>query len=132
VYAIAKDVESFPQFMPDVKSLKVLERSEDGCRTVTEWVGYVPKFHLNVKWTEEDVWDDVAHTCHFRQLKGDFQQMAGEWRFSLQDGGTQFISILDYEFNVPLLGPIVQKVVQHLMRQNVQGILDGIKKRAET
>lgn len=131
VYAIAKDVESFPQFMADLKSLVVLERSPDGSRTVTEWVGYVPQFRLNVKWTEEDIWDDQAKTCHFKQLKGDYDRMVGEWRFTESNGGTEFISILDYEFNVPLLGPLVQKVVQHLVKQNLQGVLNGIKARAE-
>lgn len=131
VYAIAKDVESFPQFMADLKSLVVLERSPDGSRTVTEWVGFVPQFRLNVKWTEEDIWDDQAKTCHFKQLKGDYDRMVGEWRFTESNGGTQFISLLDYEFNVPLLGPLVQKVVQHLVKQNLQGVLNGIKARAE-
>jgi hypothetical protein len=32
---------------------------------------------------------------------------------------------------VPLLGAIVQKVVHHLVVQNLQGILDGVKARAE-
>ncbi|MCW5935145.1 MAG: SRPBCC family protein [Fimbriimonadia bacterium] len=131
VYAIAKDVESFPQFMADLKSLVVLERSPDGSRTVTEWVGFVPQFRLNVKWTEEDIWDDQAKTCHFKQLKGDYDRMVGEWRFTESNGGTEFISLLDYEFNVPLLGPLVQKVVQHLVKQNLQGVLNGIKARAE-
>jgi uncharacterized membrane protein len=131
VYAIAKDVESFPTFMPDVKSLKVLERSEDGNRTLTEWVGYVPQFRLSVRWKEEDVWDDSAHTCKFRQVQGDYDRMEGEWLFHESNGGTLFTSVLDYELHVPLLGPIVQRVVQHLVKQNLQGILNGIKTRAE-
>jgi hypothetical protein len=32
---------------------------------------------------------------------------------------------------VPLLGPIVQKVVHHLVIQNLKGIMEGIKRRAE-
>lgn len=131
VYAIAKDVESFPTFMPDLKSLKVLERSEDGRRTLTEWVGYVPQFRLTVKWTEEDLWDDEAYTCKFRQVQGDYDRMEGEWLFQESEGGTRFTSVLDYEFNIPLLGPIVQRVVQHLVKQNLQGVLNGIKARAE-
>lgn len=131
VYAIAKDVESFPTFMPDVKSLKVLERSLDGRRTLTEWVGYVPQFRLNVKWTEEDLWDDEAYTCKFRQVQGDYDRMEGAWLFEESAGGTRFTSVLDYEFNIPLLGPIVQRVVQHLVKQNLQGVLNGIKARAE-
>ena len=41
VYALAKEVETFPEFMPDVKSVKIVEKSADGSRVVSEWVGIV-------------------------------------------------------------------------------------------
>ena len=69
VYAVARDVEAFPQFMPDVKSVRILEKSDDGSRTLTEWVAYASQLKLQVKWTEEDLWDDTARTCRFRQVR---------------------------------------------------------------
>src|ERR1041385_4418090 len=57
VYAIARDVESFPDYMEDLQSIKVLERSEDGNRTITEWVGLVRQFRMTLKWTQEDLWN---------------------------------------------------------------------------
>jgi coenzyme Q-binding protein COQ10 len=77
VYHTAKDVERFPEFMPDVKSLRVLERSEDGRRTVVEWVGLIPEFKTTIKWVEEDLWDDAAHTCDFNLVRGDFKSYGG-------------------------------------------------------
>lgn len=131
VYAIARDVEAFPQFMPDVKSVKILEKSADGSRTLTEWVAYASQLKLQVKWTEEDIWDDANHTCRFRQVKGDYDQMEGLWEFLPHPEGTLFRSTLDYELRVPLLGAIVQKVVHHLVTQNLKGILEGVKAQAE-
>lgn len=132
VYAIAKGVERFPEVMPDLESVRVLERSEDGSRTVTEWVGLVREFNnMRVKWTEEDIWNDEAHTCHFRLLKGDLQKMEGEWRFTAEDGGTRFHSRIDYEYNVPLLGALVKNLIHKKLEQNVQMVLDGIRTRAE-
>ncbi len=131
VYAVAKDVEAFPQFMPDVKSVRVLERSEDGSRMLTEWVAYASQLKLQVKWVEEDLWNDQERTCHFRQAKGDYDQMEGVWRFEPHPEGTLFKCVLDYELRVPLLGAIVQKVVHHLVQQNLKGIMEGIKQRAE-
>ena len=132
VYALAKDVESFPGFMPDVESLVVQERSEDGTRTVTQWVGGASDFKLKIRWTEEDVWDDAAHVCKFTQLKGDYQSYGGEWTFSDLGGGqTRFSSVLTYEFEIPLIGPLLKKVVAKLMRDNTQRLLDAIKTRAE-
>lgn len=132
VYALAKDVESFPDFMPDVESLVVVERSPDGSRTVTDWVGIASDFKLKVRWTEEDVWDDVGHTCRFQQIKGDYQSYGGLWTFSdAGEGRTKFVSSLDYNLEVPLIGPLLKKVVARLMRDNTQKLLEAVKARAE-
>ncbi|MCS7308715.1 MAG: SRPBCC family protein [Armatimonadota bacterium] len=132
VYAIAREVERFPEVMPDLESVKVLERSEDGSRTVTEWTGLVREFNnMRVKWTEEDLWDDAEHTCRFRLLKGDLQRMEGEWRFVEENGGTRFLSRLEYEYNVPLLGALVKNLIHKKLEENVQMVLEGIRRRAE-
>ncbi len=132
VFALARDQESFPQFMPDVESVTVAERSEDGSRTVTDWVAVASDFKLKVRWTEEDLWDEAAHTCRFTQLKGDYTAYGGLWTFT-PDGanGTQFQSEIDYELEIPLIGPLLKAVVARLMRDNTQKILDAIKVRAE-
>lgn len=132
VYALARNVEVFPEFMPDVESLTVVERSEDGNRIVADWVGVVKDFRLKVRWTEEDLWDDAAHTCAFRQLKGDYQKYEGVWKFeALSASETRFHSTLDYEIEIPLIGPLLKKIVAKLVRDNVQRILDAIKVQAE-
>lgn len=129
VYAIAKDNRSFPDFMKDVQSLTIVE--EDGGRVVSDWVGLVSAFGLKVRWTQEDVWDDEAHTCHFRQLKGDYDQLDGVWTFREENGGTRFESVVNYEYVVPGLGPLVKKVVHSLVVKNMDGVLDAIRQRAE-
>lgn len=130
VYAIAKDNRSFPEFMEDVQSLEVVE--EEGARVVSDYVGVVSTFGLKVRWRQEDIWDDEAHTCAFRQLKGDYDQLEGIWRFTEENAGTRFESVLDYEYKVPGLGPLVAKVVHNIVVKNVDGILAAIKQRAES
>lgn len=132
VYAFAKDVELFPQFMPDVESVTVVERSEDGSRSVVDWVAVASDFKLKVRWTEEDLWDDAAHTCRFQQLKGDYTAYGGLWTFTEEGPAvTRFQSEIDYELDIPLIGPLLKAVVARLMRDNTQKILDAIKVRAE-
>lgn len=132
VYALARDVESFPEFMPDVESVFVEERSGDGSRIVTRWVGVAADFHLKIRWTEEDLWDDRTHTCRFTQVKGDYNAYGGTWTFSAADSGScRFQSSIDYEFEIPLIGPLLKKVVERLMRDNTQRLLEAIKVRAE-
>jgi len=132
VFALARDQESFPQFMPDVESVTVAERSEDGDRVVTDWVAVASDFKLKVRWTEEDLWDEAAHTCRFQQLKGDYTAYGGLWTFTADEaGGTRFQSEIDYELEIPLIGALLKAVVARLMRDNTQKILEAIKTRAE-
>lgn len=130
VYAIARDNSSFPEFMDDVKSVHIVE--SDGDRIVSDWVGVVPKFGLKVKWKQEDVWSFEQKTCAFRQLQGDYDQMDGVWKFSEENGGTRFDSVVNYEYKVPGLGALVGKVIHMVVTQNMQSVLDSIKQRAES
>lgn len=129
VYAISKDNSRFPEFMKDVQSLTVVE--SDGTRIVSDYVGVVSAFNLKVKWRQEDVWDDAAHTCDFKQLKGDYDKLEGVWRFAEEKGGTRFDSELEYEYKVPGLGLMVGQVIHGLVVKNVEGILQAIKERSE-
>lgn len=131
VYAIARDVERFPDFMPDVQRITVVEASEDGKRQVVAWVGLIPSFRLTVKWTEEDLWDDVARTCHFQQVKGDFSAYSGAWEFKAEGTGTRFESTVNYELEIPTIGPLIRGVVRKIMSDNVDRLQAAIKKRAE-
>jgi len=130
VYEIAKDSRSFPEYMKDVKSVTPVE--EQGSRFVADWVGLVPQFMLKVKWRQEDIWDDSAHRCDFRQLSGDYDKLIGTWTFREEGKGTQFDQHVDYEYNVPTLGPLVKKVIHSIVVKNLDGISQAIKKRAET
>jgi ribosome-associated toxin RatA of RatAB toxin-antitoxin module len=131
VYAIARDVERFPDFMPEVQRITVLEADPDGKRQVVEWVGLIPAFKLTVKWTEEDLWDDVARTCHFTQVKGDFNEYSGSWHFRPEGSGTQFDSSVNYVLEIPTIGPLIRGVVKKIMTDNVTRLQVAVKKRAE-
>lgn len=129
VYEIAKNNQEFPEFMDDVLSLTIVE--QEGGRIVSDWVGVVSAFARKVRWTQEDLWDDEARTCHFKQLKGDYDELSGVWTFSEENGGTRFDSSVDYEYKVPGLGQLVNKVVHNLVVKNLEGVLQAIKERAE-
>ena len=133
VMAVARDNERFPEFMSDLQSLKVLEKSEDGSRVVSEWVGIVPKFGTKIRWVEEDVWDEAAGTCAFRQLRGDYKRLEGVWTFSPEGGeeATRFSSVVDYEIEIPLVGPLIKTIIRKAVQDNVDATLRAIKERCE-
>lgn len=129
VFALARDIERFPEFMPDLKSVRILER--EGNRVISEWVGVITRFHHEMKWTEEDIWDEAARTCTFRQIKGDFQQYEGIWRFEPAPEGTAMHLQIDYRYEVPLIGPLIRALVERLMQENAEAMLSAIKAQAE-
>ena len=132
VLAVARDNEAFPTFMADLRSLTVLEKSEDGNRIVSEWIGLVPKFGTTIRWTEEDLWDLEAGTCTFRQIKGDYKQFEGVWTFTSEAGdATRFASVLDYEIEIPLVGPLIKAIVKKAVQDNLDSTLKAIKQRGE-
>lgn len=132
IVEIAQDVEAYPEFMPDVKSVKVQERSEDGRTQVSEWVGIIKQFSREVKWTQKDTWNADKTRVDFHQVKGDYDKMEGYWEFKSTDGGTEFLNVLDYEYNVPLLGKLVTKVVEFLVRQNLVSMTDAIERKVKS
>jgi uncharacterized membrane protein len=132
VYEIARRVEEFPTFMNDLQSLTVLERSPDGNRTVTEWVGQVREFRMTIKWVQEDIWDPEQKRDDFHLIRGDMDAMSGYWQFSAAPNGTRFSSVLDYEYNVPLIGPMIKALIQKKLTENLASQMKAIKARAES
>jgi ribosome-associated toxin RatA of RatAB toxin-antitoxin module len=129
VYALARDIEKFPEFMPDVEKVAII--SEDGPVRVSEWVGIVREFKKRIAWTERDVWDDDAHTCVFEQTEGDFQVYRGEWVFRASGEGTEAELSLEFELHVPLIGALIKTVVAKLMKANCENMLDALAGAAE-
>ena len=130
-FAVARDVESFPDFMDDLQDLTIIETSDGGNRTVTAWVGVIREFKMTIKWTQEDRWDPVRFRDDFRLVKGDLDSMSGYWQFASADGGTRFDSVVDYEYNVPLIGPMIKALIRKKMEANLTAQMQAIKARAE-
>ena len=131
VFAAAKDIEAFPEFMADLKSVKVLEKNEDGSRVVSEWVGIVKEFNTTIKWTEEDIWDDDAKTCTFTLIKGEYSQYSGKWIFTDLGDKTKFESTINVEYDVPLVGALIKGLIAKKMKENVDNMLAAIKAKIE-
>ena len=135
VWSIAQDVEKLPDILPDLDALKVHEREQmpDGTtRVISEWHGRIKQFNRKISWTEEDFWDKTAHTCTFKQTKGDFDVYEGVWKFEAIDGSsTRAVLDVTYVFDVPLLGALLQKVVKNIMQGNADDTLRHLGIEAE-
>ncbi|HID07137.1 MAG TPA: hypothetical protein EYP10_08310 [Armatimonadetes bacterium] len=129
VYEFAKDAERYIEFLKDVESIRIIK--QEGNERLTEWVAVIPTLQRRVRWVERDRWDDVKKMCQFEMIEGDIDSYSGTWRFEEHPDGTRMVLTVNYEYNVPLIGPLLQRVVWMAMNVNVRSILDGVKQAVE-
>lgn len=128
LYELAKEMESFPRYMPNVKEVTVIERSEGS--TVTRW-------HVNIigrdfRWTERDDFDEEKLLITYKQLEGDVKKFEGEWRFEeADDGKVRVVLSCDAELGVPMLNQMFNPVLKKALEMNVDKMLEAIKAQAE-
>lgn len=136
VYSFSKKIEEFPEFMADMKEITILENSktEKGNNYKSHWVGYIKDFNLTVKWNERDEWNDEEHICYFEmpEGEGDYEIYKGVWKFSAIDENTTFVEMeIEVEYNVPMIGALIRKLIAKLVKSNADGMLQSIKNELE-
>jgi ribosome-associated toxin RatA of RatAB toxin-antitoxin module len=134
VWQLAQDVENFPAIMPDLEKVEIIEKTfpeKQTVRTITEWHTRIKQFNRSIMWTEEDIWNEAEGACHFWQLKGDFTEYKGVWKFREVGDTTEMDLSIDYAFEIPLVGAILKSVMQKLMQQNVEMMSKSLKTEAE-
>lgn len=127
VYGLAKQMERYPDFMPDVESITVVKREAN--RTITEWVTNVEG--IPICWTEEDTFDDATTTISYRLLEGDLDRFEGAWTFAPKDGGTQVTLTVDFDFGMPTLADLLGPILKVKVEENSEMMLAGMKKEIE-
>lgn len=128
VYDAAKEFERLVEYLDEVESVKVVERTPT--RSVTEWVAIAAG--RRVQWTEVEEWDDATLSNRFHSPKGDFSKYEGTWRFeALGAASTRVYLSLDYEINIPLLGPLLHGLIKSLMGKNTKAFVEALKRSVE-
>jgi len=127
VYELAKEQDRFPEFMPDVESVTVLER--DGERVLTRWKTLVEE--APIEWTEEDRFDDAALRVDYHLIEGDLDTFEGVWRFEEREGDTFVTLGVEYDFGVPTLAELIGPTLHRKVRENSEMMLAALKREAE-
>jgi ribosome-associated toxin RatA of RatAB toxin-antitoxin module len=127
IYELAKDQERFPEFMPDVESVTVLERAGD--RAVTRWKTLVEE--APIEWTEEDLFDDLNVRIDYRLIEGDLDTFEGSWTFTESGGVTHVVLGVEYDFGVPTLAELIGPTLHKKVQENSEMMLAALKREAE-
>ena len=128
VYELAKDQERFPEFMPDVEIVVVLERYPD--RVISRWKTLVEE--APIEWTEEDRFDDERLRIDYKLLEGDLDTFEGAWTFDERDGATYVKLGVEYDFGVPTLAELIGPTLEKKVRENSEMMLAALKRQAES
>ena len=127
VYELAKEQERFPEFMPDVESVTVLERHDD--RILTKWKTLVEE--APIEWIEEDRFNDGDARIDYKLLEGDLDKFEGAWTFEENGGVTKVVLSVDYDFGVPVLAELIGPTLQRKVQENSEMMLAELKRQAE-
>jgi len=128
VYELAKDQERFPEFMPDVELVTVMER--DGERIISRWKTLVEE--APIEWIEEDRFDDARLRVDYKLLEGDLDTFEGSWAFDERDGETHVRLAVTYDFGVPTLAELIGPTLHKKVQENSEMMLAALKRKAET
>ena len=127
VFEVIKNMEIFPKFMRDVKTVKVLEYFEN--RIVTEWVTNVDG--VPIQWIEEDIFNDREMSCNFKTLKGDYKY-DGVWKVaSLKKNKTRLSILVNFDWQIPNFEKFIGYILEKKARNSLRSMLNAIKKKVE-
>ena len=127
VYELAKEQDRFPDFMPDVETVVILERHPD--RVITRWKTLVEE--APIEWIEEDRFDDDGLRIDYKLIEGDLDKFEGAWTFDESNGATHVVLGVDYDFGVPTLAELIGPTLRRKVRENSEMMLAALKAEAE-
>jgi len=128
VYELAKEQDRFPDFMPDVETVVVLERHPD--HVITRWKTLVED--APIEWTERDVFDDANMRIDYKLIEGDLDTFEGAWTFEEDGGTTRVVLSVEYDFGVPTLAELIGPTLEKKVRENSDMMLAALKTEAES
>jgi fatty aldehyde-generating acyl-ACP reductase len=117
-------IERFPEFMPNVKACKVVERKSK-TSAVTSWRVDVDGVPLS--WQQVDQLDLAHFTVSFKALDGDLEMFEGKWTLSeAESGGTKVDVEVSAKLGIPLVTESIGNVVGQTLRKNFEMMLEAM------
>lgn len=107
VFALARDVESWPRLLRDYRWCRVLERTPD--RLVFAMGGWIRGWPA--RWTAVQEPRPNEHRISFRHLRGITRGMEVEWRFTSDGNAVEVELVHDLAVRWPLIGRLVGDLI---------------------
>jgi len=127
VYNTIKNMESFPNFIRDIKSLRIIKKLPD--KIISTWEIEIEG--APVKWKEEDIFDDKKLELSFNALEGDYKEYRGRWKIIPMHDYTKVVIQADFDWGIPVLEKYVERALKKRARLALSGMLQAIKNKVE-
>jgi ribosome-associated toxin RatA of RatAB toxin-antitoxin module len=134
VFAIAADVERWPEFLSHYRWVRVLQREPGGC--VVEMAAWRPFGILRypTRWVSRMEVDRGATTVRYRHVEGLTRGMAVEWQLQAREEQVEVMIVHQWTGpSWPLIGALAADLI--IGPVFIHGIasrtLAGVKRRAE-
>lgn len=129
VWAAILDVESFPDYMPNVLRAEVVSLSDDGRERVSSWSARLKGSVL--EWVEHERIDHGRRLIEFTQVDGDLDVFRGTWQVTPGDDDTVTTVRLqaEFEIGIPLLADMLDPVAARALRDNQEQMLRSLEAR---
>jgi len=122
LFDLVADVEKYPQFLPWCRAARVVERGEG------EFLGelVISFAHMSESYVSRVVlspYEKISVTM----VRGPFEHLVNEWKFTPENGGTRIDFMLDFKFRSRML----EKLMGSLFTKATNKMVDAFKTRAE-
>ena len=121
MYALVHDIESYPQFLPEISKVKVLERLPDSVSAELEiHKGPVRETFATRNRLKPPGWMSME------LLRGPFKRLHGEWHFTELEQGSEVRFELEFEVR----GFALRLLLEPLVGRMADRLVDRFSKRA--
>ncbi len=134
VFAIAADVERWPEFLGHYRLVRMIERREGGgIVEMAAWRPFGPA-RYPTWWVSEMETDPDARTIRYRHIRGITRRMEVEWSITGTDGAVDVSIVHDWAGpGWPVIGGLAAELVigPVFIRGIASRTLAGVKRKAE-
>jgi ribosome-associated toxin RatA of RatAB toxin-antitoxin module len=127
-FATLKKYEDVPQYMPRVKKVTFLERSDAAYTVVQEIKVAFSTYRYSMKFAFDAAAKSMSWSLN-KAYKNDIKDTTGRWLFLPMDGGK---TLLDYTVAADTGAAVPEFLANYLTKRDLPDVLQSFKKRVES
>ena len=118
MFELVGDVESYPQFVPWIQTMRVWNAREQAGGSQLDAEVTVGFSFLHERFSTRVRRESDRREITVTLLQGPFKQLVNRWRFLPHPAGTQIDFVIDFEFK--------SKMLQHLLAANMSSAIEKL------